>query len=69
MSAKEQLKIMLLKEDLTIKELAPMLSKKTNRHYTAGSISSKLLRKTIRYDEFEDIADCLGYEIIINKKN
>ncbi len=68
MSAKEQLKIMLLKENLTIKELAPLLAKKTNRHYTAQSISSKLLRHTLRYDEFEDIANFLNYEIIVRKK-
>jgi len=69
MSAKEQLKIMLLKENLTIKELAPILKEKTKRHYTAQSISSKLLRKTLRYDEFEDITNCLDYEIIIRKKS
>lgn len=68
MRAKEQLKIMLLKEKLTIKELASILVKKTGRHYTAQSISSKLLRNTIRYDEFEDIADCLNYKITIEKK-
>lgn len=68
MSAKEQLKIMLLKENLTIKELAPILVEKTNRHYTAQSISSKLLRRTLRYDEFEDIAEILGYEIKLEKK-
>ena len=68
MSAKEQLKIMLLKEKLTIKELASILARQTGRHYTAQSISSKLLRNTIRYDEFEDIADCLNYKISIEKK-
>ena len=67
MSAKEQLKIMLLKENLTIKELAPMLAQKTGRHYTPQSISSKLLRNSLRYDEFEDIANCLNYKITIEK--
>ncbi|MDD3593829.1 MAG: hypothetical protein PHX18_04280 [Candidatus Gastranaerophilales bacterium] len=67
MSSREQLKIMLLKENLTIKELAPMLAEKTSRHYTAQSISSKLLRKTLRYDEFEDIAALLGYKIRVEK--
>ena len=67
MSAKEQLKILLLKENLTIKQFAPLLSKQTNRHYTPQSISNKLLRGTLRYDEFEDIAKFLGYEIIVKK--
>lgn len=68
MSGKEQLKIMLLKENLTIKELASILAEKTKRHYTAQSISSKLLRKTLRYDEFEDIANILGYDLIVKKR-
>ena len=67
MTAKEQLKIMLLKENLTIKDLAPRLAKYTKRHYTAQSISSKLFNGTLRYNEFEDIANLLGYKIKVEK--
>lgn len=69
MSAKEQLKIMLLKENTTIKNLAPLLAKETNRHYTPQSISGKLFKGTLKYDEFEDIANILGYEVIVRKKS
>jgi hypothetical protein len=69
MSAKEQLKIMLLKEGLTIKKLAVILSEKTGRYYTQQSISHKLFRGTLRFDEFEDIVKILGYKIAIEKEN
>ena len=48
--------------------LADMLAKKTGRHYTAGSLQSKITASSLRFDEMEDIAELLGYEIKIERK-
>jgi transposase len=68
MSSQEQIKIMMLKERLTAKQLASILAEKTGKHYTHQSLLHKISLSSLRYDEMETIADILGYEIIINKK-
>ncbi|MBQ6516471.1 hypothetical protein IJI31_04760 [bacterium] len=68
MSSKEQIKIMMLKEHLTAKQLAEMLAKKTGKHYTHQSLLHKISLSSLRYDEIETVADILGYEIQIVKK-
>ena len=67
MSSKEQLKILIVKEGLTVKKLAGMLSDKTGKNYTQQSLQHKISLSSLRYDEMEAIADILGYEININK--
>lgn len=68
MSSKEQIKIMMLKEHLTAKQLAEMLAQKTGKHYTHQSLLHKISLSSLRYDEIETVADLLGYEIQIVKK-
>ena len=69
MSSNEEVRLLIVKEGLTVKKLAGMLAEKTGRHYTAGSLQSKITASSIRYDEMEDIAELLGYEIKIERKN
>ena len=65
MSAKETLKILLVKRNMTITKLAEILSEKTGQKYTRQSISSKLHRNSLKYDEMEIILQILGYRISI----
>lgn len=68
MTIKKQIKILLTEEDKTLKELAENLSSKLNKKVTADSISKKLRNNTIKYSEAEQLIDCLGYKIKIEKK-
>lgn len=65
---RENIKIILLKENLTLVELAKKLSKKLNKKTTADSLSQKLRKGTIKYEEINDILDCLGYDIDFKKR-
>lgn len=67
MSAKEQVKIIMVKEMLTAKKLAALLAEKTGKHYTPQSILHKISLSSFRYDEVKLIADMFGYKIRIEK--
>jgi len=68
MTSKEQVKIIMVKECLTAKKLAEMLTQKTGKQYTQHTILNRISLSSFRYDEVETIADILGYEITIKKK-
>lgn len=67
MTSKDELKWLILKEHLTVEKLANKLSDKTGRHYTQRSLQVKIFKSSFRYDEMEEIAQMLGYEIKIEK--
>ena len=67
MSSKEELRILILKEGLTVKKLAERLNEKTNKNYTQQSLQHKISLSSLRYDEMETIAELLGYRIRIEK--
>ena len=56
MSVSEDLKILLLKEKMTITELAKLASEKSDKKYTVYGISQKLARNSMRYDELKFLA-------------
>ncbi len=60
---KKQIKYLLVDGDITNKELAKMLSEKTQKKYTPDGFSHKLSRGSILYNEMVTIADILGYDI------
>ena len=64
MSAKETIKILLVKRNMTVKALAEKLSIEKNKTYSRQNLSNKINRSTINYDEMEDIAKILGYKIV-----
>ena len=68
MTSRNELKILIMKEALTVQKLAVMLSEKTGKHYTQRSLQNKIFLRSLNYDEMEIIADILGYEIKIVKK-
>ncbi len=67
MSVSEDLKILLLKEKMTITELAKLASEKSDKKYTVYGISQKLARNSMRYDELKFLAGVLGYNIKFEK--
>ena len=67
MSSKEELKILIVKEALTVGKLADMLSQKTGKTYTQRSLQNKIYLSSLNYDEMETIAEMLDYEIVIRK--
>ncbi|PWL77316.1 phosphoribosylglycinamide formyltransferase [Candidatus Gastranaerophilales bacterium] len=68
MSINEDLRVILLKECLTIKALAEKANKSSNRRYTADGISQKLNKGTMKYNEAQFLADVLGYKLEFVKK-
>lgn len=67
MPAREQIKSLLAQENITIKELAELMCKKTGKKYSLQSISHRMLRGTLSFNEVEIIAEILGYEINFKK--
>ena len=51
MSVSEDLKILLLKEKMTITELAALASQKSGKSYTVFGISQKLARSSMKYEK------------------
>lgn len=67
MNSKEQIKIIMVKEGLTAKQLAKLLMEKTGKHYTQQSILHKISLSSFRFDEVKIISELLGYKIKIEK--
>ena len=68
MSSKEEVKILIMREALTVAKLADLLCEKTGKHYTQRSLQNKISLSSLNYDEMETITDLLGYEITISKR-
>jgi len=66
-NAKEVLKLILIKEDLSITKLAEKLSEKTGKKVYQQTLSSKLNKGTLKFNEMVAICNFLGYEINFNK--
>lgn len=63
MSAREQVKILLLKRNMTMKELASRITEFTGKKCSRQNLSNKLSLGTLRFEDFEIIAKILGYKI------
>ena len=63
MSVKEDVKMLLAKEAYTMTNHAEEMTKLSNKIYTMKSISDKLARKTLQYEEFMLILKVLNYEV------
>jgi hypothetical protein len=68
MSVRETIKTLLLKEHMTLTELAEMFSKQTNKPYTVDGLSRKLQNETMKYNEAEKLINLIGYDIKLVKK-
>ena len=67
MPSREEVKILIMREGLTVQKLAAMLEEKTGKHYTQRSLQNKISLSSLNFDEVETIAELLGYEIKIEK--
>lgn len=69
MSVREDLKILLVKEKMTLTELAQFASEKSGKKYTVHGLSQKLINSSMKYDEMKFLAQIMGYNIIFEKQN
>ncbi len=67
LQAKEQIKTLLAQENMKLKDLAQLLSEKMEKQWTPNSLSQKLRRGTLTYNETLLIAEILGYYIKFEK--
>lgn len=69
LNANELIKLLLLKEEKTQLQLAKMISETTGKTCAQPSLSRKLTKGTITFNEVMTIIDILGYEIDLKKIN
>lgn len=69
MDAREDIKILLLKNNMTMTELAKKMSGYLGKDLLRTTLSRKLTNGTLRYDELAAICDILGYDLIYKKRN
>jgi hypothetical protein len=70
MSVREDIKILLAKENITLTELAKEISIKTNKKITMDGLSQKLRRSSMKYDEVKLLVESIGYKIeFVKEKN
>lgn len=69
LNAKETVKLLMSRSAMTQKKLAKILTEVSGRTYTTSSLSHKLGRGTISYDEVIQIFDILGYKVNIVQKD
>ena len=67
MTAREDIKTLLLNECMTITALAQKMTEFSGKKYTRNGISQKLIKGTLRYDELELICKILNYKIEYKK--
>lgn len=67
MGVKEDIKILLVKENLSIKDLAEKVSKISEEKYSIDGLYKKLNNGTMKYDEAIFLAKVMGYEIEFKK--
>ena len=68
MNTKQQIKHLLVINEMTMTELCKKMSEKLGKPYTIYNISGKLYRDTIKYSEIKLLYDILGYELVLRKK-
>lgn len=68
MSIREDIKMLLAKKAITMTEIAKRLSTPDN-NITVQSLSKKLSKKTIKFEEVREILDVMGYDIEYKERN
>ena len=69
MNTKQQIKHLLVQNEITMTELCKRMSERLKKPYTIHNISGKLNRDTIKYSEIKLLYDILGYELVLRKKH
>lgn len=68
MNARDDIKLLLLKNHMTITELAKRMSEYLGRKLSRSGLSNKLGKGTLRYDELSAICEILGYDLEFKKR-
>ena len=69
MDTRTRIKTIITVENTTLKNIIEELNARHPEHpTTAQNMTNKLARHTIRFDEVAELADILGYEIVIRHK-
>ncbi|MBQ8168176.1 hypothetical protein IJZ97_02020 [bacterium] len=63
MNINKEIKKLLIDADITLTELARIISVTKDKHYSVQNLSQKLKSNTINAKEIEIILDTLGYRI------
>jgi len=69
MSVREDLKILLVKEKMTLTELAREAQNISGKKYTVHGLSQKMVNNTMKYEEMKFLAGVMGYNIKFEKIN
>ncbi len=69
MGVREDLKILLVKEKMTLTELAKYASEISGKKYTVHGLSQKMVNSSMKYDEMKFLAKIMGYDIKFEKQN
>jgi DNA-binding transcriptional regulator GbsR (MarR family) len=70
MEVRNELKSLIAKNATTLKRVCEILTTKKGKSYIGNNITNKLRRKTIKFEEVQDILEVLGYHIeFIKNKN
>lgn len=69
LQVREQIKTLLAQEDLKLKELAELITNKTGQKCSPDSLSQKLRRGSMTYNEVLMITELLGYRISFTKED
>ena len=69
MEVRNEIKSLIARNGTTLKKVCETLSKKGTKSYIGNNITNKLRRKTIKFEEVQDILDVLGYHIEFVRNN
>ena len=67
MSIREDIKMLLAQKAITITNLAELLTEK-GKKTSVKSLSNKLAKKTIKFEEVREISDIIGFKIEYKEK-
>ena len=67
-NAREIVRMLLMKENISVSRLAKMLTKPGKKMYQQ-TLSAKLIKGTLKVNELIEICNLLNYEIEFNKNN
>ena len=68
MSVREDIKVLLSRENWTMTELVNELNKRMDKQCSRSNLSHKLANKTLQYEEAKIIGDILGYDLTFIKR-
>lgn len=63
MDVRNELKSIIAKKASTLKKVCTDIESKNNQKISPNNITNKLRRKTIKFEEVQEILDVLGYHI------